>query len=329
MQILTQGLKQAAKRGVAYILRRQLQKEAVEQPKIEESSPTAGKEEATQDPPSTTFQDAEIARREAREAINANPEKAEGRSLGGMEKMENAKSILENPSDHKLDSQLEEIREEGIENRGKSWVERTGSEKQDSNKSWLDRVSDEKLDNTEGANYSESNKVGEGKTDMDTQEIPEANPSTVLPDPSVETPSESPIDINPDITTDKPDVSTDIDSDPTTETPDVSDDRSDNSDYNQGEPNEFALLEARETNFFSNESSTVDLTTLNDQDMYKFSDLARDKEYSYEGDDKEDLDNSNELENESVNDWETISFNTDDNQIEMDDMDMGDDGGDV
>ena len=100
--------------------------------KEKESTPenTPEKEEE-----STKFRDAEIERR--KEAINENPEKAEGRALGNEDKMENADSIIKNQDK----TTLEETIEKGEANNKKG--------------GWADRIKDElKMDIPEDSSFN-------------------------------------------------------------------------------------------------------------------------------------------------------------------------------
>ncbi|MBL7815682.1 MAG: hypothetical protein JNL70_11755 [Saprospiraceae bacterium] len=266
---------------------------------------------------STKFQDAEKARQEAREAINENPEKAEGRDLGNQGKMENAQTIIENRDEYSLQNKIEEIRDATEKNEGKTWVERVTESREAPQNQPV-----QEPNTTPDTQLNSMDSISPAQTQVEPNTtIQEPNPvQDIGQDPSVNS-------VNQGETNWQIEDPTELNTEQPNDTLDAPEDKTDNSNYNPNEPNQFnqfnqfAMLEERELNFFNNDSPQVDLSELNDQDMDKFTDLASTQDYEYHGDDKEELDN--------VNNLEEMSFYGDDNgRDDMDDMDMGDVGGD-
>ncbi len=339
MFVLTKGFKEAAKRGAAYFgnkaVKEQLKKSEDEPPpKTEGNTPAPKQEEVVREPETTKMQDAEKVRIAEKQALNANPEKADGVSRGNMDKMENAQTIIENKEDYKLDNKIDSIIEKGEAEKTQSWTDRFTDNSKDESQSWADSINDERSD-TEGGNKNWADRFLGDKSQIEpkeVQDIKEIDPTNS--DPTVPTQNENPMEFNPDSPTPtQGENPTDINPDVTPDTPgDQSNILENDKDYDTSEKNEFAMLEARETNFFNNDTPQVDLSELNDQDMDRFSELANDNNnYTYDIEDRRDFVNLDNTENSNVNELEELSFyNHNEQREDYDDMDMadsGDDGG--
>lgn len=286
---------------------------------LESPTPEKEPEKEPDEEKSTKFREANQIQKEEREAINENPQKAEGLSLGNQDKMENVKNIIENKDDYSLNNKLESIREEGVESQSKNWQD----DFQGGNKDYLKEILEEGKNTGEGQKSAVERLLEEraGAT-KDVPEIQNPTPDTKLN--SMESVNPAQTQPNESI-----EIKNDVNNAPNSPN-EIPDDRSGNTGYNPSEPNEFTMLDNKESSFFSSQSPTVVLSNLNDNDMGRFSNLAMDKSYSYQHDNESNLDNSNQFDdrdnsesNESFNELANMSFYGDDNGRDgMDDMDM-------
>lgn len=101
-----------------------------EESKDDPLTPDDSSTEETDEEPSTEFQDQENARREKAKAVNEETERAKGISIGDMDKIENADSILE--GGNRLEELIDKAKEQK-DNSDKTWEERLREEREKAN----------------------------------------------------------------------------------------------------------------------------------------------------------------------------------------------------